>query len=110
MQFSWLIVSCAPVCHRYGDYPMLPKRSAHERDPWYQWDQPDIRHNWGEPVRMPAAVFMPLMLLSLNTNTCLLSAFFVILCPVASSSAGVCCLCTKQGQSIRSEFRLWSSD
>ncbi|XP_040418672.1 NADH dehydrogenase [ubiquinone] 1 beta subcomplex subunit 8, mitochondrial [Cygnus olor] len=34
----------------YGDYPMLPKRSAHERDPWYQWDQPDTRHNWGEPM------------------------------------------------------------
>lgn len=69
IQFSWLFVFRAPVSHRYGDYPMLPKRSAHERDPWYQWDQPDTRHNWGEPVRMPVAVFMPLMLLLLNTNT-----------------------------------------
>ncbi|OXB59739.1 hypothetical protein ASZ78_001861 [Callipepla squamata] len=34
----------------YGDYPMLPNKSAHERDPWYQWDQPDLRRNWGEPM------------------------------------------------------------
>lgn len=38
------------VSHRYGDYPMLPNKSQYERDPWYQWDQPDMRHNWGEPV------------------------------------------------------------
>ncbi|KAM9011299.1 NADH dehydrogenase [ubiquinone] 1 beta subcomplex subunit 8, mitochondrial [Ara ararauna] len=34
----------------YGDYPKLPDKSHHERDPWYQWDQPDMRHNWGEPM------------------------------------------------------------
>ncbi|XP_033840286.2 NADH dehydrogenase [ubiquinone] 1 beta subcomplex subunit 8, mitochondrial [Periophthalmus magnuspinnatus] len=34
----------------YGDYPMLPDRSQHERDPWYQWDHPDLRRNWGEPM------------------------------------------------------------
>ncbi|NXG53242.1 NDUB8 dehydrogenase, partial [Psilopogon haemacephalus] len=34
----------------YGDYPKLPNKSLHERDPWYQWDQPDMRHNWGEPM------------------------------------------------------------
>ncbi|KAM8889725.1 NADH dehydrogenase [ubiquinone] 1 beta subcomplex subunit 8, mitochondrial [Synchiropus splendidus] len=34
----------------YGDYPMLPNRSQHERDPWYQWDHPDLRRNWGEPM------------------------------------------------------------
>ncbi|XP_039410294.1 NADH dehydrogenase [ubiquinone] 1 beta subcomplex subunit 8, mitochondrial [Corvus cornix cornix] len=34
----------------YGDYPMLPNKSQYERDPWYQWDQPDMRHNWGEPM------------------------------------------------------------
>ncbi|XP_073858602.1 NADH dehydrogenase [ubiquinone] 1 beta subcomplex subunit 8, mitochondrial isoform X2 [Macaca fascicularis] len=33
----------------YGDYPKLPDRSQHERDPWYSWDQPDLRLNWGEP-------------------------------------------------------------
>ncbi|XP_053496425.1 NADH dehydrogenase [ubiquinone] 1 beta subcomplex subunit 8, mitochondrial [Ictalurus furcatus] len=36
--------------HGYGDYPVLPDRSQHERDPWYQWDHPDLRRNWGEPI------------------------------------------------------------
>ena len=36
---------------RYGDYPKLADRSQHERDPWYKWDHPDLRRNWGEPVR-----------------------------------------------------------
>ncbi|XP_016341067.1 NADH dehydrogenase [ubiquinone] 1 beta subcomplex subunit 8, mitochondrial-like [Sinocyclocheilus anshuiensis] len=34
----------------YGDYPLLPERSQQERDPWYQWDHPDLRRNWGEPM------------------------------------------------------------
>ncbi|XP_056325968.1 NADH dehydrogenase [ubiquinone] 1 beta subcomplex subunit 8, mitochondrial [Danio aesculapii] len=33
-----------------GDYPMLPDRSQHERDPYYRWDHPDLRRNWGEPM------------------------------------------------------------
>ncbi|KAH0504477.1 NADH dehydrogenase [ubiquinone] 1 beta subcomplex subunit 8, mitochondrial [Microtus ochrogaster] len=32
----------------YGDYPKLPDRSQQERDPWYEWDHPDLRLNWGE--------------------------------------------------------------
>lgn len=39
---------------RYGDYPKLPDRSQHERDPWYDWDHTDLRLNWGEPVRKAA--------------------------------------------------------
>ncbi|KAM4851636.1 NADH dehydrogenase [ubiquinone] 1 beta subcomplex subunit 8, mitochondrial [Thomomys bottae] len=34
----------------YGDYPKLPDRSQQERDPWYEWDHPDLRTNWGEPL------------------------------------------------------------
>uniref|UniRef100_A0A2K5NCI2 NADH dehydrogenase [ubiquinone] 1 beta subcomplex subunit 8, mitochondrial n=1 Tax=Cercocebus atys TaxID=9531 RepID=A0A2K5NCI2_CERAT len=34
----------------YGDYPKLPDRSQHEKDPWYSWDQLDLRLNWGEPM------------------------------------------------------------
>ncbi|KAM9703063.1 NADH dehydrogenase [ubiquinone] 1 beta subcomplex subunit 8, mitochondrial isoform 2-T2 [Dama dama] len=34
----------------YGDYPKLPDRSQQERDPWYDWDHPDLRLNWGEPM------------------------------------------------------------
>ncbi|TRY86890.1 hypothetical protein DNTS_009015 [Danionella cerebrum] len=32
-----------------GDYPMLPNRSQHERDPYYEWDNTQMRRNWGEP-------------------------------------------------------------
>ncbi|XP_060950874.1 NADH dehydrogenase [ubiquinone] 1 beta subcomplex subunit 8, mitochondrial [Limanda limanda] len=34
----------------FGDYPKLQDRSQHERDPWYKWDHPDLRRNWGEPM------------------------------------------------------------
>ncbi|XP_022424757.1 NADH dehydrogenase [ubiquinone] 1 beta subcomplex subunit 8, mitochondrial isoform X1 [Monodon monoceros] len=34
----------------YGDYPKLPDRSQQERDPWYDWDHPELRLNWGEPM------------------------------------------------------------
>ncbi|XP_073345223.1 NADH dehydrogenase [ubiquinone] 1 beta subcomplex subunit 8, mitochondrial [Pagrus major] len=34
----------------FGDYPKLADRSQHERDPWYKWDHPDLRRNWGEPM------------------------------------------------------------
>ncbi|XP_008287044.1 NADH dehydrogenase [ubiquinone] 1 beta subcomplex subunit 8, mitochondrial [Stegastes partitus] len=34
----------------YGDYPMLPNKSQHERDPWYSWDHSDLRRNWGETM------------------------------------------------------------
>ncbi|XP_072280262.1 NADH dehydrogenase [ubiquinone] 1 beta subcomplex subunit 8, mitochondrial [Pyxicephalus adspersus] len=34
----------------YGDYPMLPKKSQEERNPYYQWDHSDFRVNWGETL------------------------------------------------------------
>ncbi|KAH0624371.1 hypothetical protein JD844_031774 [Phrynosoma platyrhinos] len=34
----------------YGDYPKLPDRSQQERDPWYDWDHPDLRRNHGETM------------------------------------------------------------
>ncbi|CAH6951428.1 NADH dehydrogenase [ubiquinone] 1 beta subcomplex subunit 8, mitochondrial [Phodopus roborovskii] len=34
----------------HGDYPKLPDRSQQERDPWYEWDYPDLRLNWGETM------------------------------------------------------------
>ncbi|KAM8923947.1 NADH dehydrogenase [ubiquinone] 1 beta subcomplex subunit 8, mitochondrial [Pelodytes ibericus] len=34
----------------FGDYPKLPDKSQQERDPWYTWDIPDLRRNWGEPM------------------------------------------------------------
>ncbi len=34
----------------YGDYPKLPVHSDESRDPWYPWDLPEARRNFGEPV------------------------------------------------------------
>ncbi|KAM4623851.1 NADH dehydrogenase [ubiquinone] 1 beta subcomplex subunit 8, mitochondrial [Polymixia lowei] len=42
----------------YGDYPQIPNRSQHERDPWYQWDHPDLRRNWGEPMHWNFDMFI----------------------------------------------------
>uniref|UniRef100_A0A3Q3LSE0 NADH dehydrogenase [ubiquinone] 1 beta subcomplex subunit 8, mitochondrial n=1 Tax=Labrus bergylta TaxID=56723 RepID=A0A3Q3LSE0_9LABR len=42
----------------FGDYPKLPDRSQHERDPWYQWDHPDLRRNWGEPMHWDFDMFI----------------------------------------------------
>lgn len=47
---EWMVMYLNMLLHRHGDYPMLPNRSQQERDPWYQWDHPDLRRNWGEPV------------------------------------------------------------
>lgn len=33
-----------------GDYPDLPLVSAESRDPYNQWDYPEHRRNFGEPV------------------------------------------------------------
>ncbi|XP_067385771.1 NADH dehydrogenase [ubiquinone] 1 beta subcomplex subunit 8, mitochondrial [Emydura macquarii macquarii] len=42
----------------YGDYPKLPDRSQHERDPWYQWDSQSLRQNWGEPMHWDFDMFV----------------------------------------------------
>ncbi|XP_070802110.1 NADH dehydrogenase [ubiquinone] 1 beta subcomplex subunit 8, mitochondrial [Pituophis catenifer annectens] len=34
----------------YGDYPRLPDQSAQEKNPWYEWDYPDLRRNFGEAL------------------------------------------------------------
>lgn len=34
----------------YSDCPKLPDHSWQERDPWYDWDRPDLRLNWDEPM------------------------------------------------------------
>lgn len=54
---------------RYGDYPKLPDRSQQERDPWYDWDHPDLRLNWGEPVRKPLPILLPLSFLMCSWNS-----------------------------------------
>lgn len=33
----------------YGDYPKFPDRSQQERDPWCDWNHPNLMLNWGEP-------------------------------------------------------------
>uniref|UniRef100_UPI00398E7B10 NADH dehydrogenase [ubiquinone] 1 beta subcomplex subunit 8, mitochondrial isoform X2 n=1 Tax=Pristiophorus japonicus TaxID=55135 RepID=UPI00398E7B10 len=42
----------------FGDYPKLPDRSQQERDPWYTWDEPDLRRNWGEPMHWDFDMFI----------------------------------------------------
>ncbi|KAG5262751.1 hypothetical protein AALO_G00278470 [Alosa alosa] len=42
----------------FGDYPKLPDRSQSERDPWYSWDHPDLRRNWGEPMHWDFDMFI----------------------------------------------------
>jgi NADH dehydrogenase (ubiquinone) 1 beta subcomplex subunit 8 len=34
----------------YGDYPKLPRVSTESRDPYEEWDIPEIKRNYGEPV------------------------------------------------------------
>lgn len=36
----------------YGDYPNLPLVSAESRDPYEDWDYPEHRRNFGEPVHV----------------------------------------------------------
>lgn len=35
-----------------GDYPKLPDIAVEERDPYYPWDSPEHKRNFGEPVRL----------------------------------------------------------
>uniref|UniRef100_UPI001939DDD6 NADH dehydrogenase [ubiquinone] 1 beta subcomplex subunit 8, mitochondrial-like n=1 Tax=Styela clava TaxID=7725 RepID=UPI001939DDD6 len=41
----------------YGDYPKLPNEAAFERDPYYDWDQPALRRNYGEPIHVHQEVY-----------------------------------------------------
>lgn len=34
----------------YGDYPKLPIVSTDQKDPFYNWDYPDMKRNFAEPV------------------------------------------------------------
>uniref|UniRef100_UPI00358FE13B NADH dehydrogenase [ubiquinone] 1 beta subcomplex subunit 8, mitochondrial-like n=1 Tax=Myxine glutinosa TaxID=7769 RepID=UPI00358FE13B len=41
-----------------GDYPMLPDVSSNEKDPHYDWDDPSIRRNWGEPLHFDSDMYL----------------------------------------------------
>lgn len=34
----------------YGDYPHLPDKSVETKDPYYPYDYPALKRNFGEPV------------------------------------------------------------
>ena len=34
-----------------GDYPMLPVEPQAEKNALYEWDQPEYRRNYGEPLQ-----------------------------------------------------------
>lgn len=36
----------------YGDYPKLPDTSVESRDPYYPWDFPEHKRNFGEPLHV----------------------------------------------------------
>lgn len=36
----------------YGDYPKLPDIAVESKDPFYPYDFPEAKRNFGEPVRI----------------------------------------------------------
>lgn len=36
----------------HGDYPKLPLVSGEGKDPYYPYDFPELKRNFGEPVRI----------------------------------------------------------
>ena len=52
----------APEIEMRGDYPDVPKYYGDERSPWTDWDYPELRLNYGEPVTtifsIPQSVFL----------------------------------------------------
>lgn len=36
----------------YGDYPKLPIVSGDSKDPYENWDFPELKRNYGEPVSL----------------------------------------------------------
>uniref|UniRef100_A0A8C6XZR9 NADH:ubiquinone oxidoreductase subunit B8 n=1 Tax=Naja naja TaxID=35670 RepID=A0A8C6XZR9_NAJNA len=42
----------------YGDYPKLPDQSSQEKNPWYEWDYPELRRNFGEPLHRNFDLFV----------------------------------------------------
>merc|ERR1712071_136305 len=36
----------------FGDYPKLPLVSNDQRDPYTNWDYPDLKRNFGEPMHV----------------------------------------------------------
>merc|ERR1712137_336946 len=41
----------------YGDYPNLPPVSGDSRDPYYDWDIPELKRNYGEPLNVDHDMF-----------------------------------------------------
>ncbi|XP_055293156.1 NADH dehydrogenase [ubiquinone] 1 beta subcomplex subunit 8, mitochondrial-like [Moschus berezovskii] len=42
----------------YGNYLKFPDSSQQERDPWCDWDHPDLMLNWGEPRLWDLGVYI----------------------------------------------------
>ncbi|XP_064628716.1 NADH dehydrogenase [ubiquinone] 1 beta subcomplex subunit 8, mitochondrial-like [Lineus longissimus] len=40
----------------WGDYPKLPYVSGDSRDPYYDWDIPELKRNFGEPLHIEADI------------------------------------------------------
>lgn len=43
--------------HAIGDYPAVPLRSAEARDANYNWDMPELKRDFGEPIHAEMDMF-----------------------------------------------------
>ncbi|XP_061715520.1 NADH dehydrogenase [ubiquinone] 1 beta subcomplex subunit 8, mitochondrial [Cydia pomonella] len=41
----------------YGDYPKMPDIGADSKDPFYPYDQPELKRNFNEPMHARAEIF-----------------------------------------------------
>ena len=41
----------------FGDYPKLPDISTDRKDPFYPYDYPDVKRNFGEPMHVDADLY-----------------------------------------------------
>lgn len=41
----------------HGDYPKLPDMSVESRDPFYPWDFPEHKRNFGEPIHVDVDMY-----------------------------------------------------
>lgn len=41
----------------FGDYPKLKDESVERRDPYYPWDMPELKRNFGDPIHIQDNIY-----------------------------------------------------
>lgn len=41
----------------YGDYPKLKDESVERRNAYYQWDMPELKRNFGDPIHIDNNIY-----------------------------------------------------